>query len=162
MPKTKTKSKPPTLNRSRYDHADSERVRFKSRPGVTEEVVREISRQKNEPEWMLKKRLEGLKLFLATPLPNWGPDLSGLNLDAITYFVRPDTEEAKSWEDVPAEIKKTFDKLGIPEAEKKALAGVGAQYDSDVVYHKLKKQWEDKGVIFTNMDTAVRKHQDLV
>ncbi len=124
--------------------------------------MREISKQKNEPEWMLEKRLKGLELFQKTPLPNWGPDLSGLNLDEIVYFVRPDTKESTSWEDVPEDIKKTFDRLGIPEAEKKALAGVGAQYDSDVVYHNIKENLKKQGVIFENMDTALREHTELV
>jgi Fe-S cluster assembly protein SufB len=120
------------------------------------------AKQKNEPDWMLQKRLHALELFKNKPLPPWGPDLTKLDLDAITYFVRPDTGESTSWDDVPENIKKTFDRLGIPEAEKKALAGVGAQYDSDIVYHNLKKQWEDQGVIFENMDTAVQKYPDLV
>src|SRR3989338_6982900 len=149
-------------HRPLYDGADKESTRFKAAPGLTEELVRAISAQKNEPPWMLEKRLHGFFLFQKTPLPAWGPDLSKLDLDSITYFVRPDTAEAKRWEDVPDTIKKTFDRLGIPEAEKKMLAGAGAQYDSDVVYHKLKKQWEEQGVIFENMDTAVQKYPGLV
>ena len=162
LKKTKTKTKAPLLDRSPYDTANPEDNRFKSKPGLTEAVVRDISAQKNEPEWMLKKRLQGLALYQAKPLPTWGADLSKLDLDKIVYFVRPDTEEARTWDNVPENIKKTFDRLGIPEAEKKALAGVGAQYDSDMVYHKLKKQWEDLGVIFENMDVAVHKYPDLV
>lgn len=150
------------MNRTLYDQADPENHQFKSIPGLTEAVVREISKQKQEPSWMLEKRLQGLALFKEKPLPSWGPDLSKLDLDKIVYFVRPDTQESKTWEDVPEDIKKTFDRLGIPEAEKKALSGVGAQYDSDIVYHNLKKQWEDQGVIFENMDVAVQKYPDLV
>ncbi len=162
MPKARIKTKAPQLDRSPYDTANPEQNRFKSQPGLTEQVVREISKQKNEPDWMLQKRLQGLALYLEKPLPSWGPDLSKLDLDKIVYFVRPDTQSATSWEDVPADIKKTFDRLGIPEAEKKALAGVGAQYDSDIVYHNLKKQWSEQGVIFENMDVAVEKYPALV
>lgn len=148
--------------RDLYEQADSPRVRFQLPVGLSEEVVRQISAQKQEPSWMLDKRLAALKLFAQTSLPSWGPDLSKLDLNAITYFVRPDTGESKNWDDVPAEMKKTFDRLGILEAEQKVLAGVGAQYDSDVIYHNLKKSWQDKGVIFENMDTAVQKYPKLI
>ncbi|MBI2443784.1 MAG: SufD family Fe-S cluster assembly protein [Candidatus Magasanikbacteria bacterium] len=148
--------------RQLYDASDQTPVRFAVSPGLSEEIIREISRQKQEPAWLLEKRLKAWGLFTQTPVPTWGADLSKLDLDKIVYFVRPDAAETKNWAEVPAEIKKTFDRLGIPEAEKKALAGVGAQYDSDVVYHKLKKQWEDKGVIFENMDVAVQKYPELV
>jgi Fe-S cluster assembly protein SufB len=151
-----------SLDRSPYDSANEDRSRYKAKPGLTEEIVREISAQKNEPDWMLKKRLQAFELFKNKPTPTWGADLSKLNLDEIVYFVRPDTEEAEEWNKVPEDIKNTFDRLGIPEAEKKALSGVGAQYDSDVVYHKLKAEWESKGVIFENMDVAVQKYPDLV
>ncbi len=152
----------PKITQSLYSASDPEKNRYKAKPGLSEEIVREISLQKNEPAWMLEKRLRGLELFHQKPMPAWGPDLSKLDLESIVYFVRPDTEEAKTWDDVPEDIKKTFDRLGIPEAEKKALSGVGAQYDSDVVYHNLKKQWEDQGVIFENMDVAVQKYPELV
>mgnify|MGYP000470425222 CR=1 FL=1 len=151
-----------TIDRSRYDTADKAQVKYASGQGLTEEIVREISKQKKEPDWMLKKRLAAYDLYIKTPLPSFGPSLDKLDLDKIVYFVRPDTEEKKSWEEVPENIRNTFEKLGIPEAERKALAGVGAQYDSDVVYHSLKKEWEEKGVIFENMDTAVHKYPDLV
>ena len=107
------------MDRSLYDDANVEKTKYKSQPGLTREVVLEISRQKNEPDWLLQKRLTALALYEKTPLPNWGPDLSGLNLDEIIYFIRPDTEESTSWDTVPEDIKKTFDRLGIPEAEKK-------------------------------------------
>lgn len=152
----------PELDRSPYDSANPEQVRFKAQPGLSEAIVREISAQKNEPSWMLKKRLQAFELFKKKPLPTWGPDLTKLDLDEIVYFIRPDTEEAREWNKVPEDIKQTFDRLGIPEAEKKALSGVGAQYDSDVVYHNLKKEWEAKGVIFENMDVAVQKYPELV
>ncbi|MBS3106685.1 Fe-S cluster assembly protein SufB [Candidatus Woesearchaeota archaeon] len=151
------------INRETYDHINPERLAFKPRPGVSEDLVREISRQKNEPEWMLRKRLEGLKRFNEMSLPDWGPSLKDLNLDEIYFFMRPDAKRnAQSWEDVPADIRKTYEKLGIPEAEKKALAGVGAQYEADVIYHKLKEEWEKKGVIFLDCDEAVQKHPELV
>jgi len=148
--------------RATYDTQAISRSKFIAPEGLTEDLVREISRQKNEPEWMLEKRLMGLKLFLQTPLPNWGPSLDKLDLNKIVYYVRPDTKEATNWDDVPKEIRDTFEKLGIPEAERNALSGVGAQFDSDIVYHNLKKEWEEKGVIFENMDVAVQKYPDLV
>lgn len=150
------------INRSLYDDANEERHQFKATPGLTEEVVREISTQKNEPAWMLEKRLKAFELFQQTPLPYWGPSLKNLNLDEIIYFARPDTQESHTWDEVPEDIKKTFDRLGIPEAEKKALAGVGAQYDSDVVYHNLKEDLRKQGVIFENMDVALQEHEELV
>jgi Fe-S cluster assembly protein SufB len=149
-------------NRSLYDKADKTKPKYSSKPGLTEKVVRNISNSKGEPVWMLKKRLEALKLFKNTSLPSWGPDLSKLDLESIIYYSRPDAEEATKWSDVPEEIKKTFVRLGIPEAEKEVLAGVGAQYDSDIVYHNLKTEWEKEGVIFENMDTAVKEHPSLV
>lgn len=151
-----------SIDRSKYDDPDKVKSRFQAPPGLNEELVRKISERKNEPEWMLKKRMQGLELFNKTQMPSWGPDLSELNFDELVYYVDPDAKEATRWEDVPEEIRKTFDKLGIPEAEKKSLAGVGSQYDSSVVYHKLREDLEKKGVIFENMDTAVQKYPDLV
>ncbi len=151
-----------TISRAAYDDRADTKVKYAAPAGLTRETVLEISKQKNEPAWMLEKRLKAFDLFLQTPMPSWGPSLAGLDLDKIVYFVRPDAKESKSWDDVPAEIRKTFERLGIPEAEKHALSGVGAQYDSDVVYHNLKKEWEDQGVVFENMDVAVRKYPDLV
>ena len=150
------------INRDLYDSADDHKAKFVAEPGLNEEIVRVISKTKSEPEWMLEKRLKGLKLFQETSMPNWSPDLSKLNFDEIVYFVDPNTEESTSWKDVPKEIKNTFEKLGIPEAEKKALAGVGAQYDSSVIYHNVKKALKDQGVIFENMDVAVQKYPELI
>jgi len=150
------------INRDLYDKADEHTAKYTAKPGINEEVVRLISNTKNEPQWMLAKRLAALAHFEKTPLPRFGPDLSDLNLQEIVYFVQPNAKEATSWEDVPEEIRKTFDKLGIPEAEKQSLAGVGGQYDSEVVYHNIKKELEAKGVIFENMDVAVLKYPDLV
>ncbi|MBD3210730.1 Fe-S cluster assembly protein SufB [Candidatus Micrarchaeota archaeon] len=135
---------------------------FRSGPGISEKVIRNLSREKNEPEWMLGKRLEGLSLFESMPLPSWGPDLSGLDLSNLHYYLKATDKKADAWEDVPDDIRKTFDRLGIPEAERKFLAGSAAQYESEMVYHRLKKQWAKKGIIFTDMDTALQEHADIV
>jgi len=156
------KSQSMSIDRSLYDDANQDRSVYKSKPGLNKEVILEISKQKNEPAWMLEKRLKAFEFFQQTEIPTWGPDLSKLNLDEIIYFIRPDAQESRKWEDVPEDIKKTFDKLGIPEAEKKALAGVGAQYDSDVVYHNIKEDLQKKGVIFENMDVALQKYPEMV
>lgn len=148
--------------RAVYDEHSSATSKYVAPKGLTRETVLEISNQKNEPEWMRAKRLKALELFQATALPSWGPPLAALDLDQITYYVRPDARESKSWDDVPADIRATFEKLGIPEAERNSLSGVGAQFDSDIVYHNLKKEWEDQGVIFENMDVAVQKYPELV
>jgi len=151
------------IDRSTYDHYNKDNLIYKAKPGLTKEIVEEISAQKKEPEWMLKKRLKAFEIFQKMPLPTWGPNLKDLDLNEIIYFQRPDAKNnATKWEDVPEDIKKTFERLGIPEAEKKALAGAGAQYESDVVYHNLKKEWEDQGVIFLDCDEALRQHEDLV
>jgi len=149
-------------SRKLYDTADTVVSKFVAPEGLTEALVRELSAQKNEPAWMLEKRLAALELFLKTPVPVWGAPLSGLDLSKIIYFVRPDTDEKMTWEEVPEDIRRTFEKLGIPEAERNSLSGVGAQYDSDVVYHNLKKEWEEQGVIFENMDVAVQKYPEMV
>jgi len=152
-----------SINREIYDSHNPEKLKFKAQPGLSEEVVRQISKDKNEPEWMLQKRLLGLKVFNEKPIPNWGPDLSELNLNEIVFYIKPEAKKnSNSWEDVPKDIRTTYEKLGIPEAERKYLGGVGAQYESEVVYHKLKKDLEDKGVIFLDMDEAVKLYPDLV
>ncbi len=130
--------------------------------GPTEELVRTMSAQKNEPEWMLELRLAALKLWYETAMPNWGPDLSELDLDGMIYYADPNIKETDNWEDLPKEVTETFDKLGIPEAERTYLGGVGAQYDSGIVYHRIQKQLSDQGVIFENMDVALQKYPDLV
>jgi Fe-S cluster assembly protein SufB len=162
MNQKKINSKQFTIDRSLYDDANVDRSSYKSVPGISRELVLEISAQKNEPDWMREKRLKAFEFFKETPLPTWGPNLKPLNLDEIIYFVRPGTEETRKWEDLPEDIVRTFDKLGIPEAEKKALAGVGAQYDSDVVYHNIQEDLKKKGVIFENMDVAVQKYPEMV
>jgi Fe-S cluster assembly protein SufB len=145
------------LEEANVDHSS-----YKAPVGLSEAVVREISSQKHEPAWMLEKRLKAFGLYKATSLPTLGPDLSGLNLDEIVYFVRPGTEEKKNWDDVPEDIRRTFDRLGIPEAEKTVLAGVGEQYDRDVVYHNIQENLKKQGVIFENMDVALEKYPGMV
>ena len=140
--------------------ADNHTPKFMSEPGVSEDLVRFISAQKNEPDWMLQKRLKGYKLFEQTKTPTWGPDLSGLDLSKIVYYADPNAK-TQNWDDLPQEIRDTFDKLGIPEAEKNLFMGVGAQYDSNVVYHNLHESLKKQGVIFENMDVAVQKHRTL-
>ena len=130
--------------------------------GLNEAVVRDISAKKNEPQWMLDLRLKGLKLFDRKPMPTWGSDLSTIDFDNIKYFVRSTEKQATSWEDLPEDIKNTYDKLGIPEAEKQRLvAGVAAQYESEVVYHQIREDLEEKGVLFLDTDTALREHEDI-
>jgi Fe-S cluster assembly protein SufB len=144
-----------------YGFSDPEAPVFKSRKGLDREVVQQISALKGEPEWMLEFRLKALDHFLKRPMPTWGGDLSKLNLDEIYFYVKPTEAEAKSWEDVPDTIKNTFDRLGIPEAERKFLAGVGAQYESEMVYHKIQENLEKQGVIFLSIEDGLRKHPDL-
>ena len=135
---------------------------FKSGRGLSHELVDAISSHKSEPDWMRKFRHKSLEYFNARPLPRWGGDVSTIDFDSIYYYIRPTEKQAKNWEDLPADILDTWDKLGIPEAEKKYLAGVGAQYESEVVYHKLKEDLEQQGVLFLDMDSGLREHEDLV
>jgi len=151
-----------TLDRSKYDDAVTMDNEFVSQPGLTEDLVRFISAQKKEPSWMLQKRLQGFELFQKTKIPSWGPNLKKLNLDKIAYYVKPGSKEAKKWEEVPEEIRKVAERLGIPEAERKALSGAGFQWDSDMMYHNLKEEWHKQGVIFENMDVALQKYPELV
>ncbi len=145
-----------------YGFHDVENPVFKSKRGLDHSVIDEISDQKNEPDWMREFRHQALDIFLSKPMPTWGADLSGIDFDEIFYYLRPSSGSGKSWDDVPENIKNTFERLGIPEAERKFLAGVGAQYDSEVVYHSLKLEWEKLGVIFLDMDTGLREHEDIV
>ncbi len=134
---------------------------LKTGKGLNEEIVREISKIKNEPEWMLKFRLDAYKAFVEMPMPNFGPDLSFLDFSTYTYFIRPSDKVEKNWDDVPEKIKETFEKLGIPEAEQKYLAGVSTQYESEVVYHNMLKEVQDKGVIFLDTDSALKTCPEL-
>ena len=135
---------------------------FDTGKGLNEEVIRTISKMKNEPEWMLEFRLKSYKAFLETPNPSWGPDLSDINFDDYTYYIKSSKKTESDWEEVPEAIKETFDKLGIPEAEQKFLAGVSTQFESEVVYHNTMTELEELGVIFCDTDTAVRCYPELV
>jgi Fe-S cluster assembly protein SufB len=143
-------------------HDEDVKYAFKSQRGLTRENVYQISKMKNEPEWMTEYRLKAYDIFISKPTPTWGADLSGIDYDNIYYYVRATDETGRSWEEVPEEIKRTFDRLGIPEAEQKYLQGVSAQYDSESVYHNIRKDLEAKGVIFLDMDSGLREHPDLV
>ena len=145
-----------------YGWHDPDTAGASAQRGLSEAVVRDISAKKNEPEWMLELRLKGLRLFERKPMPNWGSDLSGIDFDNIKYFVRSTERQATSWEELPEDIKQTYDRLGIPEAEKQRLiAGVAAQYESEVVYHKIREDLEELGVIFLDTDTALKEHPEL-
>ncbi len=151
------------LNRETFDTANESEYMKKFSRGLSEELIRQISREKDEPEWMLDHRLRGLKKFFELQNPAWGPDLSALDFEKICFYARAAaTKNAKSWDDVPDDIKNTFEKLGIPEAERQMLAGAGAQYESDTVYHSLKEKWDSLGVVFLDMDEAVHKYPELV
>lgn len=145
----------------KYGFSDPETYVFKSGKGLTRETVEMISTMKGEPGWMLDFRLKALEHYQKRPIPAWGPDLSHLNLDDIYYYVKPTADESRSWDDVPETIKNTFDKLGIPEAERKFLAGVGAQYESEMVYHRVQEHLEKQGVIFLSIEDGLRQHPDL-
>jgi Fe-S cluster assembly protein SufB len=151
-----------SLGKYAYGWADSDSAGSSARRGLSEDVVRDISAKKSEPEWMRDTRLKALKLFDLKPMPSWGADLSGIHFDTIKYFVRSTEKQATSWEDLPEDIKNTYDKLGIPEAEKQRLvAGVAAQYESEVVYHQIREDLEKQGVLFLDTDTALREQPEL-
>jgi Fe-S cluster assembly protein SufB len=149
-----------TLSEYTHEFRDDVKYTFRAHRGLDRGVVTELSGMKGEPQWMLDFRLQALDIFFKKPMPTWGGQID-LNLDEITYYTRPSEKTAASWDDVPAEIKTTFDKLGIPEAERKFLAGVGAQYESEMVYHSVQKRLEDLGVIFLSSDDGLRQHPDL-
>ena len=151
------------IERGVYDIKDSIDYKYSTGLGLNEEVVKKISARKKEPDWMLDLRLKSLAYFNARPMPDWGADISDLDIQEIIHYIVSDTKPlAETWDDVPEEIKKTFDRLGIPEAERNSLAGVGAQYDSEVVYHSLKEDLEKQGVVYLDMETAVHKYEDIV
>ncbi|MCU1610128.1 MAG: sufB, partial [Pseudonocardiales bacterium] len=151
-----------SLGRYEYGWADSDLAGSSAQRGLSEAVVRDISAKKNEPEWMLETRLKALRLFHRKPMPRWGADLSGIDFDNIKYFVRSTEKQAASWDDLPEDIKATYDRLGIPEAEKARLVGgVAAQYESEVVYHKIREDLEELGVLFLDTDTALREQPEL-
>ncbi|MBI3282869.1 Fe-S cluster assembly protein SufB [Candidatus Curtissbacteria bacterium] len=145
-----------------YGFSKPENYVFKAKKGLSKSVVEQISGMKNEPQWMREQRLRALEIFFGKKMPTWGADLSTIDFDNIFYYIKPTDNQKKSWSDLPKEIKETYDAIGIPEAEKKFLAGVMGQYESEVIYHSFKKQWEDRGVIFLDMDTGLRKYPDIV
>ena len=150
------------IERTLYDIKNEDHSVYKSHSGLTEAVVRDISARKHDPEWMLEFRLKSLAVYNSLALPTWGPDLSELNMDDIVTYVQPDAKMTGNWKEVPEDIKNTFDRLGIPDAEKTSLGGVGAQYDSEVVYHSIQEDMVKKGVIYTDMESALTEHEDLV
>jgi Fe-S cluster assembly protein SufB len=149
------------IDEYKYGFSDPDVAVFRTKKGLDEEVVRQISEQKGEPQWMLDYRLKALEHYQQRPVPQWGADLSDFSLDEIYNYVRPTDQEGRTWDDVPETIKNTFDRLGIPEAEQKFLAGVGAQYESEMVYHRVQEHLESKGVIFVKIEDGLRKHEDL-
>lgn len=151
------------MDRGIYDLKNPFTYRKKTEQGLNEEIVREISREKDEPEWMLEMRLEALRLFHEIDNPVWGPDLSEVDMEKVITYIHPDADLADDWSNVPEEIRETFDKLGIPEAEKESmLSGVGAQYDSEVVYHSIQKHLSDQGVVYTDFETGMREYPEIV
>ena len=145
----------------KYGFRDEDISIFKTEKGLNEDVIRQISKYKNEPEWMLEYRLKAYKEFAKRPLPSFGPDLSEIDFNDFTYFIRPSDKVSADWEEVPETIKNTFDKLGIKEAEQKFLSGVSTQYESEVVYHSMLKEVEEKGIIFLDTDTALKRYPEL-
>ena len=150
------------VNRSIYDFRYEEKDSYRVSGGLTPEIIEQISKEKHDPDWMREFRLKSLKLYNEIAIPDWGPDITDLNMDEIVTYVRANTDMKGKWEEVPEDIKDTFEKLGIPQAEKTSLAGVGAQYDSEVVYHSLQEEVAAMGVVYTDMETALVEHEDLV
>ena len=151
------------IERGVYDIKDEEHYRYKVEKGLTPEIIKKISERKNEPEWMREFRLKALEVYNSKPMTDWGPDLSDLDINDIVHYLEPDSAPMnENWDDVPSYIRDTFDRLGIPEAEKQSLAGVGAQYDSEVVYHSVHKELEEQGVIYTDIETAIVKYGDML
>ncbi len=151
------------IERGVYDIKDEMQHKFTTGKGLTEEIVRKISQKKNEPQWMLDFRLKALEVYNSKPMPTWGADLSDLDVNDIVHYLEPDAKGmSDSWDDVPDYIKSTFDRLGIPEAERQSLAGVGAQYDSEVVYHSIHKELTEQGVIYTDIETALKEHEEVI
>src|SRR3990167_3862090 len=146
----------------KFGFSKPENYVFKSRRGLDRSVVEQISSMKSEPEWMREFRLRALSIFFSKKMPAWGADLSTINFENIFYYIKPTDNQKKNWRDLPKDIKDTYDAIGIPEAERKFLAGGTAQDESEAVYHSFQKKWEDKGVIFTDMDTGLRKYPDIV
>ena len=151
------------IDRNIYNIKDEEKDNYRIEEGLTPEIVEHLSREKHDPEWMKEFRLKSLDIFNNTEMPDWGPSIEGLNVDEIVTYVRPNTDMKADWNEVPKDIKNTFDRLGIPQAEKDSLAGVGAQYDSEVVYHNVRKEVEEQGVIYTDMESALNgEYADMI
>lgn len=151
----------PEMEEYKYGFHDKDVSIFRTEKGLTPNIVKEISKMKEEPQWMLDYRLKALEHFYSRPMPQWGGDLTGLDFDEIVYYVKPSEKQGRTWDEVPDEIKQTFDKLGIPEAEQKYLAGVSAQYESEVVYHSLKEDLQELGIVFKDTDTALKENEEL-
>lgn len=158
----RTKTQVGEIERSIYDIKDNAHASYQVSKGLTEEIVREISAGKQEPDWMLKQRLDSLEIFNQLDMPGWGPSLNELDMNQIVTYVRPDTKMTDDWRELPEDIRNTFDRLGIPKAEQESLSGVGAQYDSEVVYHSMQKELEAQGVIYTDMETGLREYEDII
>ena len=151
------------IERGVYDIKDEGRYKYKAEKGLTPEIIKKISERKNEPEWMREFRLKALEVYNSKPMTDWGPDLSDLDVNDIVHYLEPDSAPMnENWDDVPSYIRDTFDRLGIPEAEKQSLAGVGAQYDSEVVYHSIHKELKEQGVIYTDIETAMVEYEDML
>lgn len=150
------------VDRGVYDIKNEDIFSYKSKKGLTKEIILDISQKKNEPDWMREFRIKSLEIYNKTELPTWGPSLSELDMDNIVTYVRPDTEMKGNWSEVPEDIKDTFDKLGIPKAERESLAGVGAQYDSEVVYHSIREELVKLGVVYTDMESALYDYEDII
>ena len=157
----KVEPKPIDLGEYKYGFRDDVTPVFSTGKGLSEDVVRAMSAEKEEPEWMLEFRLKSLETFNKMPMQEWGPDLSGINFDDLTYFQKASDKPARDWEDVPEKIKETFERIGIPEAERAYLAGASAQYESEVVYHNMKEEYDKLGIIFTDTDSALKEHPEL-
>lgn len=162
MEQDRKKTQIDDIERGIYDIKNADEAAYKTKAGLTEEIIRDISREKNEPEWMTEFRLKSLEIFNSKPIPTWGANLDELDMENIVTYVRPKTDMKASWDDVPENIKDTFDRLGIPKAERESLAGVGAQYDSEVVYHSIQESLLKQGVVYTDMETAVKEYEDIV
>ncbi|MBQ3898926.1 MAG: Fe-S cluster assembly protein SufB, partial [Lachnospiraceae bacterium] len=153
----KEKTQVEDIDRSIYDFRYADEDAYKVEEGLTEKIVNQISDEKNDPDWMREFRLKSLGIYNEIPVPDWGPSIDGLDMEHIVTYVRPNTKRMQTnWDDVPEDIKDTFERLGIPEAERKSLAGVGAQYDSELVYHNVRKEVSERGVVYTDIESALR------
>ena len=159
----KEKSYVEDIDRSVYDFKDDEKDAYKLQAGLTPEIVEKLSKEKNDPVWMQNFRLQALQIYNEMPVPDWGPSIEGLDMANIVTYVRPNTNMKAKWSDVPEDIKNTFERLGIPQAERKSLAGVGAQYDSELVYHNVREEVAAQGVVYTDMESALKgEYADMV